>query len=98
MGFVGAVVLFLLFLFLLVRILRVAGLSRDYFGRMAATGIAVTILFSVAVNVAANVRLMPVTGIPLTFISYGGSSMMTNLMTLGIVQSILMRRKRFLRD
>ena len=98
MGFVGAVVLFLLFLFLLARILRVAGLSRDYFGRMAATGIAVTILFSVAVNVAANVRLMPVTGIPLTFISYGGSSMLTNLMTLGIVQSILMRRKRFLRD
>ncbi len=97
MGFVGAVVLFLLFLFLLTRILRAARLSRDHFGRLAAAGIALTILFSVVVNVAANVRLMPVTGIPLTFISYGGSSMLTNLIGLGIVQSILMHRRRFLR-
>ena len=97
MGFIGAVVLFLLFAFLLFRILRVAHLSRDQFGRLVATGIAMTILFSVSVNVAANVRLMPVTGIPLTFISYGGSSMITNLASLGIIQSILMRRKRFLR-
>lgn len=98
MGFVGAAVLFILFAFLLFRLLRVAHLSRDQFGRLVAVGIALTILFSVAVNVAANVRLMPVTGIPLTFISYGGSSMLTNLASLGIAQSILMHRKRFLRD
>ncbi|MHB0868601.1 MAG: rod shape-determining protein RodA [Chloroflexota bacterium] len=97
LGFVGALVLFLLFGLLLMRMLRVAGLARDGFGRMVASGIAITLLFSITVNVAANLRLMPVTGIPLPFISYGGSSLITNLASMGIVQSILMRRKRFLR-
>jgi len=96
-GFVGAVLLFALFTLLLMRILRAAHLSRDHFGKLVAAGIAVTLLFTVTVNIGANVRLMPVTGIPLTFISYGGSSMITNLACMGIVQSILMRRKRFLR-
>ncbi len=96
LGFVGAVALFVLFAGLLLRILRVAGLARDSFGRMAATGIAMTLLFSITVNVAANLRLMPVTGIPLPFVSYGGSSLITNLICIGIVQSIIMRRKRFL--
>ncbi len=96
LGFVGAVVLFVLFSALLLRILRAASVARDDFGRLVATGIAMTVLFSVAVNVAANLRLMPVTGIPLPFISYGGSSLITNLVCIGIVQSILMRRKRFL--
>ena len=97
MGFVGAILLFALFTLLLMRILRAAHLARDHFGRLVAAGIAITLLFTVTVNIGANVRLMPVTGIPLTFISYGGSSMITNLACMGIVQSILMRRKRFLR-
>lgn len=97
LGFVGALLLFLLFGLLLMRMLRVATLSRDGFGRMVASGIAITLLFSITVNIAANLRLMPVTGIPLPFISYGGSSLITNLASMGIVQSILMRRKRFLR-
>ena len=97
MGFVGALVLFALFTLLLIRILRAAHLSRDHFGKLVAAGIAVTLIFTITVNIGANVRLMPVTGIPLTFISYGGSSMITNLACMGIVQSILMRRKRFLR-
>ena len=97
LGFVGAVVLFCLFLLLLLRILRIAGLSRDGFGRMAAIGVAAMLLFSITVNVGANLRLMPVTGIPLPFISYGGSSLLTNLVAVGVVQSVLMRRKRFLR-
>ena len=96
LGFVGALVLFGLFLLLLMRILRVAGLARDGFGRLVAVGMAMTLLFSITVNVAANLRLMPVTGIPLPFISYGGSSLITNLACLGIVHSVLMRRKRFL--
>lgn len=98
LGFVGAVVLFCLFVLLLLRVLRIAGLSRDGFGRMAAIGVAVMLLFSITVNVGANLRLMPVTGIPLPFISYGGSSLLTNLIAVGVVQSVLMRRKRFLRS
>ena len=98
LGFVGALVLFGLFLVLLMRIIRAASLARDGFGRLAAAGIAIMLLFSVSVNVGANLRLMPVTGIPLPFISYGGSALITNLICIGIVQSILMRRKRFLRN
>jgi rod shape determining protein RodA len=96
LGFIGAMVLFALFLLLLMRITRVAGRARDGFGRLLAAGVAVMLLFSITVNVAANLRLMPVTGIPLPFISYGGSSLLTNLACIGIVQSVLMRRKRFL--
>ena len=96
LGFVGAMVLFLLFALLLLRILRAAGIARDGFGRLVAAGVAMTILFSITVNVAANLRLMPVTGIPLPFISYGGSSLITNLVSIGMVESIVMRRKRFI--
>ncbi len=96
LGFMGALLLFALLLLLLLRIVRVANLSRDAFGKLASSGVAITLLFSIYVNVAANLRLMPVTGIPLPFISYGGSALITNLMAIGIVQSVLMRRKRFL--
>lgn len=97
MGFVGAVVLFGLFSLLLLRIMRVGGRARDEFGRMVAIGFAMMLLFSIVVNVAANLRLLPVTGVPLPFISYGGSSLITNLICIGLVQSVLMRRKKFLR-
>ncbi len=97
LGFLGAVALFVLFVILLMRMLRVSGLARDSFGRLVAVGLTMMLLFSITVNVAANLRLMPVTGIPLPFISYGGTSLITNLACIGIVQSILMRRKRFLR-
>jgi rod shape determining protein RodA len=97
MGFVGALLLFALYFVLLMRLLRVASQTRDTFGQMVGVGVAMMFLFAIAVNVAANVRLLPVTGIPLPFISYGGSSLLTNLLCIGIVQSILMRRKRFLR-
>lgn len=96
LGFVGALVLFGLFLTLLFRMLRVASLARDSFGKLTAAGIAIMILFAITVNVAANLQLMPVTGIPLPFISYGGSALITNIASIGIVQSIIMRRKRFL--
>lgn len=96
LGFVGALVLFILFTALLLRILWAAGRARDGFGRLVAVGIAMMLLYSITVNVAANLRLLPVTGIPIPFVSYGGSSLITNLACIGIVQSILMRRKRFL--
>lgn len=59
-----------------------------------AVGVTVQLLFQVFVNVGVNTRLLPVTGIPLPFISQGGSSLMTILLSLGIVQSIVLRHKR----
>ncbi len=92
-GFVGAVILFALFAVLLWRALRVAELSRDLFGRLVATGLVIFILLQTFINVAVNVGLMPVTGIPLPFVSQGGSSLITLFIGLGILQSILIRHR-----
>lgn len=95
LGLVGALILFSLFIVLLWRALRVAELSRDLFGRLLATGMVIFILLQTFINIAVNVGLLPVTGIPLPFVSQGGSSLLTLFICLGILQSILMRRRTF---
>ncbi len=95
LGFVGAMVLFALFVILLWRGLRVAELSGDLFGRLLATGIVIFILLQTFINIGVNVGLLPVTGIPLPFVSQGGSSLLTLFVCLGILQSILLRRRKF---
>lgn len=94
LGFVGAVVLSLLFVILLWRILRIAHLARDTYGRLIAVGMASMLLFQFVVNVGMNVGFFPVTGVTLPFISYGGNSVFPIFIGLGILQSVLMRHKR----
>lgn len=94
LGFAGAMVLFGLFVLLLMRCLRVASAADDGFGRLIAVGIASYVLFQVFVNIAVNMRLLPVTGVPLPLVSQGGSSLLTLLGALGILQSILGNRRR----
>jgi rod shape determining protein RodA len=93
LGFAGAMVLFVLFIILLMRGLRAATLAPDNFGRLIATGAVVMILFQVFINVGVNLRIFPVTGIPLPFISQGGSSLLTLFAALGVLESILLRRR-----
>ena len=88
LGFVGAMVLFALFVLLLMRGLQAASSSRDPFGRLMAVGIVTYILFQVFINIAVNIRLLPVTGIPLPFISQGGSSLVSLFVAMGILQSV----------
>jgi rod shape determining protein RodA len=92
-GFIGATILLVLFFVLLLRVLRASHLARDSFGSLLCFGIATMIAFQVVVNVGMNLGAMPVVGIPLPFISYGGSSMLTNLAAIGIVQSVLIHHK-----
>lgn len=94
LGFIGMMVLFGLFLIVLFRCVRVAGLADDMFGRLIVIGVLTAILYQVFVNVGINIRLLPVTGVPLPLVSLGGSSMITVLAGLGIVQSILGHRRR----
>lgn len=94
LGFVGALVLFALFIVLLWRAVRVAEVSRDMFGRLIATGIVIFILLQAFINVAVNVGLLPVTGIPLPFVSQGGSSLITLLCGIGLLQSVVLRHRR----
>ncbi len=92
LGFVGAMILFVLYLVLLLAALRVAHRSRDAFGAYLAGGIAALLSFQVVVNVGMAISLMPVTGIPLPFISQGGSSLISICLALGALQSICVRR------
>ncbi len=94
LGLLGALLLFALFTALLFRGIRAATLARDPFGRLLATGIVIMILFQVFVNVAVNVRLLPVTGIPLPFISQGGSSLIMLFAALGLLEGIVLRHKQ----
>lgn len=93
-GFVGSAVLLVLFAVLLGGCLRAALVSRDKTGRVLAVGVA-TLLFShIFVNMAMTVGLMPITGLPLPLVSYGGSFMISTMLGLGLVQSVFVRRIR----
>ena len=95
MGLVfGALVVMSLMGYILWRILRVAWLSPDPAGKFICVGIATVIFFQTAVNIGMNVRLVPVTGLTLPFVSYGGSSLTTLFIGIGIVQSVLMRHRK----
>lgn len=93
MIFGSAVVLGLIGVILL-RILQVASMTTDPAGRFACVGIAGGIFFQTVVNVGMNVRILPVTGLTLPFVSYGGSSLVTMFLAVGVVQSIRMRHRK----
>jgi len=94
LGFLGAVAMIGLLFFLLWRILRIAERSRDTFGRLLAAGVGGLVLFQSVINIGMNLGLMPVTGIPLPFVSYGGSSFLTLMLGIGLVESVAMRHKK----
>jgi rod shape determining protein RodA len=93
-GMIGALVLFALLITILLRTLRAAKLARDSFGRLMCTGIAAWLFFQCAVNIGMNLNLLPVTGLPLPFVSYGGSSLVSILAAMGLVQSVLLRHRK----
>jgi rod shape determining protein RodA len=94
LGFVGGVVLFLLFVMLLWRVLVAGWRSKDAFGTLFAAGVASMILFQLVVNVGMVLGVMPITGIPLPFVTHGGASLVSLAAGLGILQSINIRQTR----
>jgi rod shape determining protein RodA len=94
LGFVGALAVLLCISVLLVRLLRVARLARDDYGRYLTAGVFALVFFQTVVNVAMNLRLGPVAGLPLPLVSYGGSSLLTTMLALGLAQSVVMRHKK----
>jgi rod shape determining protein RodA len=92
-GFIGSVALMLLLFCIVWRCLAVAAKAPSTFGSLIATGVAAWIGFQIFINIGMNIGLMPVTGIPLPFISYGGSSLMSILLALGLVQSVAAQSK-----
>lgn len=92
-GFVGSMMMVVIFALLILKIFQIAFLSRDEFGYYLAIGAGFLIFFQSFVNIGMNIGLMPVTGIPLPLVSYGGTSVITTAAILGVVQSINLRRK-----
>lgn len=93
-GLLGSVGIITLYGLLFSRIIQAAKIAKDDFGLLICVGIMIKIMVEILINIGMNIRLMPVTGIPLPFLSYGGTTMITNALCLGLVQSIVMRFKR----
>ncbi len=92
-GFVGGLILILLYTFLILRILRIALRAKDNFGRFICVGVAFMLIFHVVENIGMNIGVLPITGIPLPLFSYGGSNVLTTMLGIGLVLNVDMRRQ-----
>ncbi|MDQ1284158.1 MAG: Peptidoglycan glycosyltransferase RodA [Patescibacteria group bacterium] len=92
LGFLGAGAVFVLFGILFFRMKEIARTSRDNFGYLVSVGIIIMVAFQMLVNIGMNIGVMPVAGVPLPYLSYGGSSLVAILAASGILQSIYLRR------
>ncbi len=94
LGFVGTAMILLLLFFVIWRLVRIADLAQDQFGRLITLGVASLIFFQTFVNVGMNLALLPVTGMTLPFLSYGGSSLVSMMVAVGLAQSVVMRHRK----
>jgi len=94
-GFAGAALLILLYLILIGRTLYLATKAKDDLGTLIIVGVLAMTLFHIFENIGMNIGVMPITGIPLPFFSYGGSNLLTNMIAFGLVIIVSMRRQRW---
>ena len=94
LGFLGAVALIIMLTIVLWRLITIADQARDQFGRLLVVGVTAMIMFQVVVSIGMNLGLLPVTGITLPFISYGGSSLLTLMIGIGLAESVAMRNRK----
>lgn len=92
-GFIGTILIVALLIFVIIRCVRAARVSSDMYGAMIAYGFATLIAFQTMVNIGVNLRVIPVTGQTLPFISYGGSSLLSLMLGIGLIESVLLHRK-----
>jgi rod shape determining protein RodA len=93
-GFAGATLFLLLIMFVIYRCIRAARMARDLFGSLICYGVAILLLFQASFNIGMNLNLLPVSGLPLPFLTQGGSSLLTTLLGVGLVESVILRHKR----
>lgn len=92
-GFIGTVIVIALLVFVIIRCLRAGNLAHDSFGALIAYTFGMLMFFQAAVNMGVNLKVIPVTGLTLPFISYGGSSLLSMLLGVGLVESVVLRQK-----
>jgi rod shape determining protein RodA len=95
-GLIGAIIVLLMFLWMLMRIVRIGSKAEDLFAVYICAGIFMMFAFQAAQNIGMTVGLFPITGIPLPFVSYGGSSLMTNACAIGLLLNISVRRRKIM--
>jgi rod shape determining protein RodA len=93
-GMMGGILVIVILAFIIWRCIRAAQKSRDVSGSMIAFGVGILLFFQGAANIAVNMNLIPVSGLPLPFISYGGSGLMALMVGIGLVESVAMRHKQ----
>ncbi|HOX41769.1 MAG TPA: FtsW/RodA/SpoVE family cell cycle protein, partial [bacterium] len=93
-GFVGALVVLLLYGFLMLKLYDCAHLAQDNFGTLVVMGAAAMFFVQIVINIGMNLGLMPVTGITLPLLSYGGTSVFVSFFALGMVESVFIRHKK----
>jgi len=93
-GFLGASATLILLFVIIYRGLKIASLSNDYYGSLIAAGIVTMYLFHILENVGMNIGIMPITGIPLPFISYGGSAMLANMIGISFLQNVYINKEK----
>ena len=94
-GFMGSVVVLALYSVVLFTGIRIAGQTRDRLGKLLAVGVVAMFFSHVFINIGMNIRLMPVTGVPLPLLSYGGSSVLCSLIAAGILQNVYIYRRSY---
>lgn len=94
-GFVGSAIVIALYALILFSGIRIAGEARDRLGKLLAVGVVAMLASHVFINIGMNIRLMPVTGLPLPLLSYGGSSVISSLIAIGILQNVYMYRRSY---
>lgn len=93
LGFIGAMGVLLIYMLLLLRAVRIAVQAADMFGTLIVSGIVAMFLFQVYINIGMTIGIMPITGLPLPFFSYGGTSLLINMLAVGMILSVNMRRE-----
>ena len=93
-GLVGMLIVIILFMLLITRLLMIAKKSKNVYGTLIVSGITGMFVYQIIQNIGMTVGLMPVTGVTLPFVSYGGSSILTSMANIGIVLNVYLRRRR----
>jgi len=96
LGFIGSIFLLSMYFLLLYRCIKIALNSKDLFGSLIVIGIVSMFTYHIIQNVGMAIGMMPITGIPLPMLSYGGSSMLANLIAIGLVLNVNFRRKKIM--
>lgn len=93
-GFLGSIILLGIYLNIIVKSINIAKTSKDRFGKYLVVGIVTMFTFQILQNIGMDIGLMPITGIPLPFMSYGGTSLMTNIISIALILNVGMRRQK----